>query len=178
MPDLRLATPTDIPALQALIEVSVRALSTGIYTQEQIDAALVHMFGVDSQLIADRTYYVIDDDTVLVAAGGWSARQTLYGGDQAKRESDSMLDAATMPARIRAFFVHPDWTRLGFARRIFEECEAAAGARGFRAFELVATLPGEPLYRALGFVPDEPVSVPLPDGLTLPCVKMRRHIGI
>ena len=87
MPDLRLATPRDIPELQALIEVSVRALSIGIYTPAQTEAALVHMFGVDSQLVADGTYYVIENESTLVAAGGWSARRTLYGGDQAKRET-------------------------------------------------------------------------------------------
>lgn len=177
MVELRLATPGDIPELQKLIDVSVRVLSSGIYTRAQTDAALIHMFGVDSQLIADETYYVIVSDATLVAAGGWSARQTLYGGDQAKRMTDSMLDPAIMPARIRAFFVHPDWTRKGLARKIFQECEAAARARGFRAFELVATLPGEPLYRALGFVPLEPVSIPLTDNLTLPCLRMHRSIG-
>ncbi len=90
--------------------------------------------------------------------------------------ADEGLDPATMPARIRAFFVHPDWTRRGLARRIFDECEVAAAARGFHAFELVATLPGEPLYRALGFEPIEPVSIPMPGNLTLPCVRMHRTI--
>jgi len=176
MPDLRVATSRDIPQLQALIEVSVRVLSRGIYTPGQTEAALVEMFGVDSQLIADGSYYVIDDDAAVVAAGGWSARRTLYGGDQAKRETDSMLDPATTPARIRAFFVHPDWTRRGLARQIFAQCEAAARARGFRAFELVATLPGEPFYRALGFIALEPISIPLPGNLTLPCLRMHRSI--
>lgn len=176
MTRLRLATPRDIPELQALIQVSVRALSMGFYTPAQTEAALVHMFGVDSQLVADGTYYVIDNESMLIAAGGWSARQTLYGGDQAKRETDSMLDPATMPARIRAFFVHPDWTRRGLARKIFAECEAAARVRGFSDFELVATLPGEPFYRALGFIPLEPISIPLPGNVTLPCLRMHRSI--
>src|SRR6476469_8910723 len=132
MLDLRVAKSSDIPRLKALIEVSVRTLSNGIYTSAQAEAALVQVFGVDSQLIADGTYYVIEDAPDLVAAGGWSARRTLYGGDQAKRETDSTLDPATTPARIRAFFVHPDWTRRGLARQIFAQCEAAARARGFR----------------------------------------------
>jgi GNAT superfamily N-acetyltransferase len=177
MPELRLAASSDIPGLQALIELSVRTLSRGIYTPAQAEAALGPVFGVDSQLIADGTYYVIEDDETLVAAGGWSHRLTLYGGDQAKREADSTLDPATMPARIRAFFVHPDWTRRGFARQIFLECETAAAARGFRELELVATLPGVPLYRALGFATVEPVVIPLSGDLTLPCVRMRRSIG-
>jgi predicted N-acetyltransferase YhbS len=177
MLELRLAEPSDIPDIEALISASVRALSKGIYTPEQAEAALVHVFGVDSQLVADGTYYVITDDAALVAAGGWSARRTLYGGDQAVGRADLALDPATTPARIRAFFVHPNWTRRGLARRIFDECEIAARARGFRAFELVATLPGEPLYRALGFVPIAPVSIPMPGNLTLPCVRMHRTIG-
>jgi GNAT superfamily N-acetyltransferase len=177
MHELRLATPGDIPALRSLIDVSVRALSSEVYTTDQIEAALAEMFGVDTQLIADGTYYVIDHDSTIVAAGGWSARRTLFGGDQFKREPDAALDPATMPARIRAFFVHPDWTRRGFARRIYEECAAAAAARGFRELELAATLPGEPLYRALGFRSLEPISVPLSGNLTLPCLRMHRYIG-
>ncbi len=176
MTNLRLATREDVPEIQELISVSVRTLSRGLYTSAQAEAALTNVFGVDSQLIADQTYYVIDDGARILAAGGWSSRQTLYGGDQLRRGADPALDPALMPARIRAFFVHPDWTRRGFARRIFAECESAAKARGFAAFELVATLPGEPLYDALGFVAVESVSVPLPDGLSLPCVRMRRAI--
>ena len=177
MPELRLATFHDVPELESLIDVSVRRLSVGLYTPSQTEAALVHIFGVDSQLIEDGTYYVIANNETLVAAGGWSGRQTLFGGDQAKRETDAMLDPATMPARIRAFFVHPDWTRRGFARQIFAECEAAASARGFRSFELAATLPGVPLYSALGFVALEDIPVPLPGNLVLPCVRMRRPIN-
>jgi GNAT superfamily N-acetyltransferase len=176
MHELRLATPGDIPALRSLIDVSVRALSREVYTPDQIEAALAEMFGVDTQLIADGTYYVIDHGSTIVASGGWSARRTLFGGDQFKREPDAALDPATMPARIRAFFVHPDWTRRGFARRIYEECAAAAAARGFRELELAATLPGEPLYRALGFRSLEPISVPLSGNLTLPCLRMHRYI--
>ncbi len=176
MTRLRLATRGDIPEIQDLIAVSVRSLSRGLYTPAQAEAALVHVFGVDSQLIADQTYYVIDEGAGLLAAGGWSARRTLYGGDQVLREPDALLNPVGMTARIRAFFVHPDWTRRGFARRIFAECESAAKARGFNAFELVATLPGEPLYRSLGFRPIEPVSISLPDDLSLPCVRMHRSI--
>jgi GNAT superfamily N-acetyltransferase len=175
---LRQATADDIAKLTALIAASVRGLSNGLYTPDEAEAALVHVFGVDSQLIADGTYYVIpnDDGTRLVAAGGWSARETLYGGDQVVGRADLLLDPATMPARIRAFFVHPDWTRRGLARMIFQECETAANARGFRAFELVATLPGVPLYRALGFTATEPVPIPMPGNLILSCLRMHRSI--
>lgn len=174
---LRLAHLGDVPALTALIDVSVRGLSHPVYTQTQIDSALEHVFGVDTQLLTDQTYYVITSDGQLVAAGGWSARATLYGGDQTKGAADPLLDPARDAARIRAFFVHPEWTRRGFARRIYTASEAAARARGFRRFELVATLPGVPLYTALGFAAREAVDVRLPQGLTLPCVRMDRAIS-
>ena len=173
MSQLRTATFADVPELHDLIARSVRGLSVGMYSPAQSEAALVHVFGVDTQLVADGTYYVIEEDSALVAAGGWSARRTMYGGDQAKKEVDSLLDPSTEPARIRAFFVDPGWTRRGLARRLFSACESAARARGFRAFELVATLPGEPLYRALGFTAIEPIPVPLPGDLILPCLRMR-----
>jgi GNAT superfamily N-acetyltransferase len=178
MTTLRTASPADIPAIRRLILDSVRGLSESAYSPAQIESALTHIFGVDTQLVADGTYYVIVDDDAVVAAGGWSGRQTLFGGDQHKGEADRAIDPVTSPARIRAFFVHPAWARRGLARRIYAACEAAAAAAGFRQFELMATLPGVPLYRALGFADLEPVSVPLPDGLTLPCIRMRRPMGV
>ena len=174
---VRVATLADIPALQTLIARSVRELSTGFYTAVQIEAALVAVFGVDTQLITDGTYYVIDSPTGFAAAGGWSFRRTLYGGDQMKGPADPRLDAATEPARIRAFFVHPDWARRGLARELYAECSSAACAAGFRSFELMATLPGEPLYSALGFSALERTSVPLGDRVELPLVRMGRRIG-
>ena len=174
---LRVAKPADVPALRELIAQSVRGLSTGEYSPEQIESALTHVLGVDSQLVADGTYYVVEDAAQLVAAGGWSARQTLYGGDQSKGDADLTIDPTSAPARIRAFFVHPDWVRRGLARQIYNACETAARERGFRRFELVATMPGVPLYRALGFVDVESVDVPLPDGLALPCIRMERPIS-
>jgi GNAT superfamily N-acetyltransferase len=174
----RVATRADIPNLQKLIEVSARALSVGLYTQPQTEAAITHVFGVDTQLIADKTYYVIEENAVIVAAGGWSARRTLYGGDQAKTETDSLLDPRVDAARIRAFFVHPAWTRRGLARQLFAKCEKAAKEKGFRAFELVATLPGVPFYRVLGFEAAENLAVDLPGDITLPFVRMHRAIGL
>ena len=173
---LRLATTDDVPALEALIDRSVRSLSAPVYTPAQIAGALAHIFGVDTQLLADRTYYVIDAGDELVAAGGWSARQTLFGGDQMKSDTDLTIDPSTMPARIRAFFVRPDWARRGLARRLYDACETAARERGFHRFELMATLPGVPLYRALGFTELEAVDVPMPGGLTLPCIRMGRTL--
>src|SRR6476646_2821457 len=141
-PPARAATRADVAAIRRLIDASVRGLSTEHYTARQIESALQYVFGVDTQLIDDGTYFVVDAGDELAAAGGWSRRKTLYGGDQFKATSDPLLDPAVDAARIRAFFVNPSWTRRGLARRLFEICEDAARREGFRAFELGATLPG------------------------------------
>jgi GNAT superfamily N-acetyltransferase len=174
---VRVATTSDVPALRELIALSVRGLSAGHYSPAQIDAAMSDVFGVDTQLIADGTYYVIDGPAAPVAAGGWSARRTLFGGDQMKQAEDPMLDPASDAARIRAFFVHPDWVRRGLASRLYDACERAATAAGFRRFELMATLPGEPLYRVLGFAAIEPVVLTLRDDVAVPLVRMARNIA-
>lgn len=176
--DLRIATMEDVPPLNALIASSARALSEGFYSSPQIEALLTHVFGVDTQLIADGTYYLIsaDGEPTPVAAGGWSARRTLYGGDQAKAGEDSRLDPLTDAARIRAFFVHPRFARRGLGRQLYVECEGAARAAGFRRFELMATMPGEPLYAALGFTVTERVDAQLPGGVVVPLAKMEKHI--
>jgi GNAT superfamily N-acetyltransferase len=177
MPELRLATPADVPALRRLIEEAVRGSSAGHYTEPQVESALRHVFGPDSQLIADGTYYVMTDGAgELVAAGGWGRRRTLHGGDQVKAADDPLLDPTVDRARIRAFFVHPAWARRGLARRLFERCAVDAHAAGFRALELMATLPGEPLYRALGFEPHERSVANLPDGQVLGIVRMTRPL--
>lgn len=174
---LRRATPSDIAPLNALIDASVRRLAVGFYNPQQIESSLRHMFGVDSQLVNDGTYFVIEVNGVPAACGGWSARQTLFGGDQHKaadhRGSDAPVDPAVVPARIRAFFVHPDFARRGLARRLYEHCAAEALGAGFRSLELMGTLPGVPLYRALGFETLETVGVELPDGVVVPCERMR-----
>jgi GNAT superfamily N-acetyltransferase len=174
--NLRVATLDDVVALRRLIETSARGLSAGFYSPEQIEAAVVHVFGVDTQLIADGTYFVIDAEDGPAAAGGWSARRTLYGGDQTKTEIDTRLDPRTDAARIRAFFVHPRWARQGLARRLYAACANAAWNAGFREFELMATRPGEPLYDALGFTVVERVVVRLPGGVEVPFARMRRVI--
>jgi GNAT superfamily N-acetyltransferase len=174
---LRLATPADVPAIARLITESVRGLSADYYTETQIESALRHLFGPDTQLIADGTYYVVEDETGgLVAAGGWSRRQTLHGGDQWKAGEDAVLDPARDAARIRAFFVHPARARRGLGRGLFDRCAADAFAAGFRRLELTATLPGEPLYQALGFVAAGRSVVPMPDGQGLEVVHMLRPL--
>lgn len=175
---VRVATMADVPALRELIGLSVRGLSVGFYTVAQVDAAMDEVFGVDTQLIADGTYYVVDGSTGPAAAGGWSARRTLFGGDQMKQADDPLLDPASDAARIRAFFVHPYWARRGLARQLYAACERAASAAGFRRFELMATLPGEPLYGALGFTGVERVVLTLADDVALPLVRMTRRIDL
>ncbi len=176
-PQLRLATVADIPAIRALIDASVRGLGVGYYSDAEIEESLVTVFGVDSQLLADGTYFVIDCAGEIAASGGWSRRTTLYGGDQAKATDDAPLDPAVDAARIRAFYVSPTWARRGFARRLYAACESAAVAAGFHRFQLGATLSGVPLYEALGFRALERADCPMRFGLTLGIVRMERAIG-
>lgn len=173
---LRLATGEDLPALRALIPRSVRGLSRSHYSEAQIEASIVHVFGPDTQLIADGTYFVVLAGERIVACGGWSKRRTLYGGDQTKGDSDPLVDPSREPARIRAFFVDPDFSRRGLGTRLMNACLDAARAAGFRTLELGATLPGVPLYRAFGFHELERVDVPMPGGEVLPIVRMGRAL--
>ena len=175
---LRVATDDDVAAISKLIDRSARELSIGYYSPEEIEAAVTHVFGVDSQLIADRTYYVIEIDDSIVAAGGWSKRRTLYGGDQMKGKEDPLLNPEREAARIRAFFVHPDWARRGLARQIYDECSQAALAAGFTRFELMSTAPGEPAYLALGFTVAERIVAPQPGGVNVPFARMVREINL
>lgn len=177
MDTLRIAEPRDIPALQALIERSGLGLSAPYYTPEQAEAVTRHVFGVDSQLIADQTYFVIvAPDERPIACGGWSKRRTLFGGDQAKKGPDPLLDPAVDPARIRAFFVDPSAARRGLGRRLLDECARAAKEAGFRALELASTLPGEPLYLACGFAILERFELDLPGDIRVPLSRMRRDL--
>jgi GNAT superfamily N-acetyltransferase len=168
----RLATFNDIPPLQLLIASSVRGLSTDYYTAQQIESAIKYIFGVDTQLVTDDTYYVAELDGVTVGCGGWSKRNTLYGGDQHKEVEDPLLDPEHDAARIRAFFVHPDYARRGIGTHIMKVCEGAALAYGFKSLQLGATLPGVPLYEAMGYHAVEHIDQPMPDGVVLPLVKM------
>ena len=171
---VRAATRADIPALNELIAASARALSAGYYTPAQIDAAITYVFGVDSGLVDDGTYFVVESAGELVGCGGWSRRGALYGGDQRPMEAAAMLDPATEPARIRAFFVAPGWARRGIGSRLLAVCQAAAEAEGFTSLELMATLPGVPLYVRHGFREVERVTDQVPSGVALEFVRMRR----
>lgn len=177
MPTLRPAQAADIPVLQELIARSGRALSVGYYSAAQAEAITRFVFGVDTQLIEDRTYFVIEHDGRIVACGGWSRRRTLFGGDQTKRGADPLLDPATEPARIRAFFVDPVMARRGLGRLLMNACVGAARRAGFTALELVSTLPGEPLYLACGFAIVERFELDLPGDVRVPVSRMTMTIG-
>jgi GNAT superfamily N-acetyltransferase len=192
---IRKAVPADVPALQRLIEASVRELQAADYTPEQMEAALQSVFGVDSQLIADGTYLVAEarthDDTpgvqngnelksprsewVIAGCGGWSKRKTLYGGDRFAGREDTLLDPKRDAAKIRAFFIHPAWARRGVGSKVLEACEAAAREAGFSRYEMGATLTGAKLFGAKGYVAVEQIEVPLKNGLTLPVIHMAKR---
>ena len=174
MAGLRHAALADVPALQRLVSRSGRELSLPYYTPAQADAITRHVFGVDTQLIEDHTYFVIEQDDVITACGGWSKRQTLFGGDQVKTGPDPLLDPSKDPARVRAFFVDPARARQGLGRRLMQECAERARASGFKALELVSTLPGEPLYLASGFVICERFELSLPGAIQVPVSRMRK----
>jgi GNAT superfamily N-acetyltransferase len=174
---IRAALPADIPSLASLIELSVRTLQTEDYSQSQITAALAEVFGVDTQLIADGTYFLVETPGLeLVACGGWSKRKTLFGGDQAAGRQALLLDPATDAAKIRAFFVHPNWVRRGIGSLLLDHCEQAAQTAGFTRLEMGATLTGIPLYRARGYSELEAVEVPLASGIHLPIVRMAKEL--
>jgi GNAT superfamily N-acetyltransferase len=171
--ELRLATMEDVPALKELIPASVRALSQDHYTPEQIETAVSEIFGVDTQLISDGTYFLAEAAGQIVGCGGWSKRQTLFGSDAAKSStSDDLLDPAKDAARVRAFYVHPNWARRGIGRQVLQRCEDAARSAGFTKLELVATLPGEPLYGAMGYSVIEPTVLPMSKGRSLAAYRM------
>jgi N-acetylglutamate synthase-like GNAT family acetyltransferase len=171
---LRAALEADVPALEALIADSARALQMPTYSRVQIDAAIGPVFGVDRQLIHDGTYFVVEHEGVLIGCGGWSRRRSLYGGDAGQVHHDEWPHPETDAARIRAFFVHPDFARQGIGRTIMVACESAIRAAGFRRVEIVATLAGEPLYAAFGCSVVERFEIPLPRDLRLPVVRMAK----
>lgn len=173
---IRPATVADTPALNALIERSARSLSVGYYTPAQIDAAVRFVFGVDTRLVDDGTYFVVLEGDALAGCGGWSRQRTLYGGDQRPIGGADWLDPAREPARIRAFFVAPEFARRGVGRLLLQHCVDAARTAGFIRLELAATLPGVPFYSALGFTPTDTIADRVPDGTILDFVRMTRAI--
>jgi len=179
---VRKATAFDVPGLRELIEESVRGLQAQDYSPAQIEGALKSVYGVDSQLIADGTYLVaeiVESDAAkpeIVGCGGWSKRKTLYGGDQYAAREDSLLDPAWDAAKIRAFFVHPEWARRGIGSLILETCENAAREDGFTRFEMGATLSGVAFYQAKGYAAVENSEVHLGNGELLRILKMAKQL--
>ncbi|HUA21780.1 MAG TPA: GNAT family N-acetyltransferase [Bryobacteraceae bacterium] len=172
---IRPATNADEADLRTLIELSVRHLQKNDYTPEQIEGALGHALGLDTQLIEDGTYFVakpLSKPDLIVGCGGWSYRRTLFGSDHGPHREMGLLDPATEPAKIRAIFVHPEWARRGLGTLILKHCEDAARQAGFRAVEMGSTLTGVPLYTLKGYQRQENVGVPLPNGEILPIVHM------
>jgi GNAT superfamily N-acetyltransferase len=174
---LRLAREDDISAIERLIPLSVRSLQAAYYTPEQMEAALGPVFDVDRQLILDGTYFATDLEGQIIGCGGWSKRRSLFGGSAGRKADDRQLDPARDPARIRAFFVHPDFARQGIGRSILKACETAIIAAGFQKAELVATLAGEPLYAASGYLAVERYEISMDGGLGLPVVRMSKQFG-
>ena len=173
----RLAHDKDVPALAELIHVSSRALQAPYYSAAQIEAALGPIFAVDRQLIRDDTYFVVEQSNTIVGCGGWSKRKSLYGGDSERPTEDAMLDPTRDAARIRAFFVHPSCARRGIGKSILYACERAIVSAQFMTADLVATLPGEPLYAALGYAVVERYEIPMANGLSLPVVRMSKSFA-
>ena len=164
----------DREAIKQLIADSARHLSREHYDDAQIEAAIAGVFGVDTTLISDGTYFVAESEGVLVGCGGWSRRKTLFGGDQYSSRDTGHIDPATDFAKIRAFFIHPDHARKGIARAILTCCEEAAKEHGFRGLELMATLPGIEFYKSCGFVEQGDFELDLNETVKLELVPMRK----
>ena len=171
---IRRATEVDVPALHALIEASVRGLQANDYTQAEIEGALGHALGLDSQLVTDGTYFIAEVGGEMVASGGWSYRATLCGSDGMTGREPARLDPVTDAAKIRAIFVHPKWARRGLGTLMLEYCEERARAAGFTRLEMGSTLTGAPLYRLKGYEERERIAIPLPNGEALPIIRMTK----
>ena len=171
----RLATLADVDELRALMQAAIGALQTPFLSAAQIESSRTIM-GLDTQLIEDHTYFVVEAAGHIVGCGGWSRRATLYGGNQTPGRSPALLDPARDAARVRAMYTHPGYTRKGIGRFILTLCEGAARAEGFRRVELMATLAGEPLYRACGYTAVECVEDDR-GGVAVPVVRMQKALS-
>jgi GNAT superfamily N-acetyltransferase len=186
---IRKATTADVPTLNELIAASVRGLQAEDYTAAQMEGALATVFGVDSQLVADGTYLVVEaaqahesakatelsPGSVIVGCGGWSKRRTLFGGDVWAAREDDLLDPSREASKIRAFFIHPAWARRGIGSLLLEACEKAAHDAGFRRYEMGATLTGAKLFAAKGYVAIKRIEIPLVNGEKLPVIQMEKN---
>jgi GNAT superfamily N-acetyltransferase len=172
----RTATLGDLPKLRALMAVSIRKLIAAYLDKARVEASF-EIMGIDTRLIDDGTYFVVEDGGQIVGCGGWSRRATLFGGDHSIGRDARLLDPRTESARVRAMYTHPDFARRGIGRLVLSLCEAAAMREGFGSLELVATVAGEPLYLAYGFSVIERIDVPTSTGLTVPCARMSKRVS-
>jgi len=172
----RTATLGDLPELRGLMATSIRKLIAAYLDEARVEASF-EIMGIDTRLIDDGTYFVVEEGGQIVGCGGWSRRATLFGGDHSIGRDARLLDPRTEPARVRAMYTHPDFARRGIGRLVLTLCEAAATGEGFRSLELVATVAGEPLYRACGFAVIERIDVPTSTGLTVPCARMTKRLS-
>ncbi len=173
----RLTLEADLPALKALMALAIDTLQAGFLNPAQIAASHAVM-GLDTQLVADRTYFLVEEGGVLAGCGGWSRRATLYGGDHSTALRDEvLLDPARDSARVRAMYTHPNFARRGVGRLILRLCEAAAAAEGFARVQLMATLSGEPLYKACGYREIERTAAAPVGGVVVPLILMGKPVG-
>ena len=174
---VRKALVDDREGIKELISESARGLSRDYYSREQIEAAIQMVFGVDTNLILDGTYMVVESDTKVVGCGGWSKRKTLFGGDQFNVRNQALLDPSSEPAKIRAFFVHPEFARKGIGRCILKMCETEATEYGFHSTELMATLPGVPFYKSCGYREIEALELELDGNVKLELLRMGKELN-
>lgn len=180
--EVRKTTEEDIPILKQLIQRSVLELQKDDYSPIQLEKSLKLIYGVDSQLVQDGTYFTAvlknekNEEPILVGCGGWSKRKTLYGGDQFAFREDNLLNPVTDAAKIRAFFVHPEYARIGVGSKILATCEQAAKENGFSRLEMGATLTGVKFYEKKGYTQIEESFAPLDEGYVLPIVRMGKDV--
>ncbi len=172
---LRLARPDDMPMLTALMDQAIGGLLPAFLPPEGVKASY-EVMGLDTQLIADGTYFVVEDGDGIAGCGGWSRRATLFGGDHSAGRDAALLDPATDAARVRAMYTHPGHARKGVGRMVLDACEAAARAEGFSRVEMAATLGGEPLYRACGYAVIEPFEAETSSGYRVPLLRMGKGL--
>ncbi len=172
----RLARHDDVPALKLVMDAAIRELQRPFLSPEAVTASF-DVMGLDTQLIADQTYFIVTSGGAIAGCGGWSRRATLFGGDHSAGRDAALLDPGKDAARVRAMYTHPKFARRGVGRLILNLCEHAAAAEGFRRTELGATLAGEPLYRACGYTTIERIEAPTNSGIAIPIIRMGKAIG-
>jgi GNAT superfamily N-acetyltransferase len=173
---IRCALLSEIPALNEIIKISSKALSDQYYNHDEISGLNQYVFGADSELIADQSYFVVERDGIIIACGGWSRRKTLFGGDQCSDRSSGYLDPSQDAAKIRAFFIHADYARQGLGSLLMNHCEDEARKHGFQNIELMSTLPGIPFYEKHGFIGTELVNYTLPNGIVIKLKPMTKSL--